>query len=275
MLVIAWVRHDREQLKPDKPIGIEIESQVWSRPEDSVTADPSALDEPPLSRQRAARELQNPSEPTVASLKRGRQAYLEYCALCHGMEGRGDGPIAEAARVRPTDLTTALGRRTDGYVYATIRNGGAIMPPLGDRLSPSERWDVVNYLRSISDAPAEPPEPSERPHVDKGPIAPPLEDTGPQLQGYETSDPSKGRETFEARCAVCHDPTSTTATVGPGLQGLFQWPPHSLSDGTEHVSHTVEIIRKQIVEGGGAMAPMGAALSEEELADLIAYLQTL
>jgi mono/diheme cytochrome c family protein len=63
--------------------------------------------------------------------------------------------------------------------------------------------------------------------------------------------------------------------VGPGLKGLFKWPPHKLSDGTEHTEHTVEIIRNQITQGGGAMAPMGDMLSAEDLDNLIAYLQTL
>lgn len=35
----------------------------------------------------------------------GRDLYVAYCASCRGMEGKGDGPAAEAMRMRPTDLT--------------------------------------------------------------------------------------------------------------------------------------------------------------------------
>jgi len=63
--------------------------------------------------------------------------------------------------------------------------------------------------------------------------------------------------------------------VGPGLKGLFQRPPHKLSDGTEHAAHTAAVIRQQIVEGGGAMAPVGAEFTDQEIADLIVYLQSL
>ena len=90
-----------------------------------------------------------------------------------------------------------------------------------------------------------------------------------------SGDPAKGKQVFEANCQLCHNADSDEASVGPGLKGLIHWPPHKLSDGTEHKEHTVTVIRKQIVEGGGAMAPVGAAFSETELADLIAYLQTL
>ncbi len=88
-------------------------------------------------------------------------------------------------------------------------------------------------------------------------------------------DPAKGKEIFASKCEVCHNADSRDAKVGPGLKDLFHWPAHTLSDGTEHQQHNEEVIRKQIVEGGGAMDPVGASLSDREIADLIAYLQTL
>jgi cytochrome c5 len=89
------------------------------------------------------------------------------------------------------------------------------------------------------------------------------------------ADPAKGKAIFESTCSFCHVADSNEAVLGPGLKDLFNWPPHQLSDGTEHTSHTEEIIRKQILEGGGAMQPAGADLSEDDLANLIAYLKTL
>lgn len=93
--------------------------------------------------------------------------------------------------------------------------------------------------------------------------------------GGKKGDAAKGKEVFDANCAICHNADSDEALVGPGLKNLFKWPPHKLSDGTEHKEHTVEIIRNQIVNGGGAMAPMGASVSGEDLENLLAYLQTL
>jgi cytochrome c len=88
-------------------------------------------------------------------------------------------------------------------------------------------------------------------------------------------DAAKGKEVFQANCDICHNADSTEDKVGPGLKGLWKKPPHKMSDGTEHKQHTVAMVRKQIVEGGGSMPPVGAALSAKEVDDLMAYLQTL
>ncbi len=101
------------------------------------------------------------------------------------------------------------------------------------------------------------------------------QETGKEKNEGSKGDPAAGKQVFEANCAFCHSAESEEAMIGPGLKNLFQWPPHKLSDGTEHEEHTVEIIRKQVVEGGGAMEPMGATLTDQELSDLISYLQTL
>ena len=35
----------------------------------------------------------------------------------------------------------------EGYIFGTVTFGGAFMPSYGNDLSPSEIWDVVNYVR--------------------------------------------------------------------------------------------------------------------------------
>ena len=54
----------------------------------------------------------------------GKQAYLEDCSACHGISGKGDGPMARDLAKAPADLTT-LAARYDGtyprdYVMSTI-----------------------------------------------------------------------------------------------------------------------------------------------------------
>lgn len=101
----------------------------------------------------------------------------------------------------------------------------------------------------------------------------------PAPQGFSqpqaAADAAKGKTIFADNCAFCHNAESNEALVGPGLKDLFKWPAHKMSDGTEHKEHTVEIIKKQVSEGGGAMAPMGETVNGQALDDLIAYLQTL
>jgi mono/diheme cytochrome c family protein len=87
-------------------------------------------------------------------------------------------------------------------------------------------------------------------------------------------DAAKGKEIFEENCAICHEVTDQDK-VGPGLKGISKKGPHKLSDGTEHKDHSPGVLHKQIVEGGGAMPPVGASFSDKEIDDLIAYLTTL
>jgi mono/diheme cytochrome c family protein len=105
--------------------------------------------EPAMDRVQAGERLRNPVEPGPASIENGKHLFQIYCALCHGPDAKGGGPVASKF-VPPPDLTLDLFRqRPDGFLYGTIRDGGALMPGQGDALSPRERWDIVNYLRTL------------------------------------------------------------------------------------------------------------------------------
>jgi cytochrome c2 len=105
---------------------------------------------------------------------------------------------------------------------------------------------------------------------------------GPFLAVYQTSAPAvtairtdplsitKGKTLFMSRCSACHDPESTTTKVGPGLKGLLKNPVLPISRNPA----TAESIRFQLRQPKGIM-PSFAYLSEDEMNDLIAYLNTL
>ncbi len=94
----------------------------------------------------------NPVEADAVSLERGKILYNIHCALCHGEDGKGQGPIAPFLRQHPpADLTSAVVKEdSDGAIFLVITNGveGA-MPALRENLTVRERWDVVNYLRTL------------------------------------------------------------------------------------------------------------------------------
>jgi mono/diheme cytochrome c family protein len=96
--------------------------------------------------------LANPVAPTVRSVTVGADLYQANCAACHGVEGRGGGPMAGTTPVRPADLRSGhLATHTDGdlfYWVSTGMPGG--MPAWADRLSETERWNIVNFLRSLN-----------------------------------------------------------------------------------------------------------------------------
>jgi len=108
-----------------------------------------------------------PPRPTV-SLD-GKTLFHEYCAVCHGPDGKGFGPAASALKTAPTDLTQIArqhnGRFPDEQVTSQLRGGGGIashgsedMPVWGPIFSnmngnlmqaQTRIHALVNYLDSI------------------------------------------------------------------------------------------------------------------------------
>lgn len=71
------------------------------------------------------------------------------CASCHGKAGKGDGPAAAALNPKPADWTSAkVQGQTDGEIFWKITNGRGAMPPW-KHLPDKERWELVNYIRSL------------------------------------------------------------------------------------------------------------------------------
>lgn len=103
----------------------------------------------PVSRFQRALLPINPLAGEAKATECGRKLYEIYCTPCHGITGRGDGPLSSKVGL-PPDLTGRIARRrNDGYLYAVIREGTSSMPPHGALLSRNERWEIVNYIREL------------------------------------------------------------------------------------------------------------------------------
>jgi mono/diheme cytochrome c family protein len=111
----------------------------------------------PLMNLQTADRFANPRTRTSESINRGRFLYETYCLVCHGSTGRGDGPISSTAGgpffgVRSL-VNDTIARRTDGYIYAVIVSGQVmgrgLMPVYGDKVRGVDRWDLVNYVRTL------------------------------------------------------------------------------------------------------------------------------
>lgn len=97
-----------------------------------------------------ALDHENTVTATPGSIDNGKELYTIYCSVCHGDDAKGTGPIAAKLSVPPDDLTKEdTVDQPDGYLYLMIRQGGDVMPAEGASLSPRERWDIVNYIRSL------------------------------------------------------------------------------------------------------------------------------
>ena len=90
-----------------------------------------------------------PADPT--SLARGEELFQNNCSVCHGHGGKGDGTVASFLHNKPADLTSpAIQFLSDGAIFMTETNGiPGFMPALNENLTARERWDVVNFVRTL------------------------------------------------------------------------------------------------------------------------------
>ena len=97
-----------------------------------------------------------PDNPIVAdevSIERGIILFQINCAQCHGSNGEGNGPVAPfLANKKPANLTSDVTQqKNDGTLFLTISNGVPdAMPALNENLTVRERWDLVNYIRTLA-----------------------------------------------------------------------------------------------------------------------------
>jgi mono/diheme cytochrome c family protein len=95
---------------------------------------------------------ENPVEADEASITRGGELFAIHCRMCHGQTAEGNGPIAPFLANRPANLTSPVVQsKSDGSIFLTITNGViGKMPPLNENLTVPERWDLVNYIRTLA-----------------------------------------------------------------------------------------------------------------------------
>ena len=95
--------------------------------------------------------LKSPFTVDASLLETGEKMYGVYCYPCHGY-GDNLGPVAAPGRypgvVTLTGETGIADDRSDGWIYLTIRNGGAIMPSYNWAMDDREMWSIVHYIRT-------------------------------------------------------------------------------------------------------------------------------
>ncbi len=105
----------------------------------------------------------------ATSVASGLRIYREQCAVCHGMAGNGNGPAARGLDPKPANLMAGhTGDHTAGDLFWWITHGipGSAMPAFGERVGADERWDVINFVRTLAAAEAaRPMGPSVEPEV--------------------------------------------------------------------------------------------------------------
>ncbi len=94
-----------------------------------------------------------PVAVTPELLKKGRQQYGIYCAVCHGATGDGNGITTQYGMTVVANFhdyqTRKMVRAPAGSIFNTISNGKGLMGAYAPKLSISNRWAVVAYVRAL------------------------------------------------------------------------------------------------------------------------------
>ncbi|HDO27981.1 MAG TPA: c-type cytochrome [Bacteroidetes bacterium] len=98
-----------------------------------------------------ADQVTNPLKGNDDAVKAGKKLYRQQCAICHGDTGKGDGVAGMTLNPRPASfLSERVQNESDGAIFWKMTNGNPPMAAYKDIFTEEQRWQLVNYIRSLS-----------------------------------------------------------------------------------------------------------------------------
>jgi len=219
-----------------------------------------------------AAKTSTPPERTV----RAQQAYLAYCAMCHGPRGAGDGEVTRALRrsnvvVPRLDDGVRLAKTGRAGLLRIIFQGGAhagrsnVMPEWGGLVGERLAGDLADFVMSL-------------PESGSGLPAATLESYLESPAGV----PAEGRATYVYRCSACHGPAGRgDGPSGELLRRKHGVRPRDLTDARFMRAKTDKDLFATIALGGAhqgrsAYKPAwDSDLTAAQIKDLVAYLRLI
>jgi mono/diheme cytochrome c family protein len=214
---------------------------------------------------------------SMATIDPGQEAYLQYCAMCHGQWGGGDGPVAaqltQEAKAHPAALNDRerMSRLSRDEVIRVIERGGAhtgrsnLMPPWADKIDRGTIERIADFVNMLPDLKAETPPAT--------------------IQAYMQSPPGsapEGRTYYVFYCAMCHGPKG--GGNGPTADTLFarnRIRPRDLTDSTYFAGKSDQELFSTVSLGGGHFHKSGymprwsVTLRPEQIKSLVSYIRAI
>ena len=97
-------------------------------------------------------EIKNPLPPlTPADSIEAARLFLINCAICHGADGKADGPLATSGKIGGVAnlASDAYIKMADGTMYHSINYGKNNMGSYASQLDRKQRWMIVQYIRTL------------------------------------------------------------------------------------------------------------------------------
>ena len=188
----------------------------------------------------------------------GRRLYVSYCQLCHGTDGKGDGPLARVMQISPADLTTTIRSRSDTILTKIITGEGRqtitgrdrhnllseAMPEWKDVFTDAQVKALIAYLRFLGRSEHE-------------------------LKG----DPEIGMQLYQKYCQVCHGMEGDGDGIMTELMGITPMD-HTNPNETNRLDN--EQLIDRILDGQGKFMPAWRGiLSQSDVEALVSYIRLL
>jgi len=188
----------------------------------------------------------------------GRRLFVSYCQLCHGVDGKGGGPLARTMKISPADLTVTVRSRSDTILRKIITGEGRqtitgrdrhnilseAMPEWKDVFDESQIKALIAYLRFLSRAKHD-------------------------LMG----DPEVGQGLYHKYCHVCHGEDGDGDGIMTELMGITPMD-HTNPNETDSLSN--EDIIRSILDGKGKFMPAWrGTLTQNDVEALVSYIRLL
>ena len=97
-----------------------------------------------------AKEVVNPYRGNKIAAQKGGVLFQKLCWTCHGKTGLGDGPASKNLNPQPRSfILDVVQDQSDGELFWKISHGKGMMLPYKHSLSEEQRWQLVNFIRSL------------------------------------------------------------------------------------------------------------------------------
>ncbi len=218
--------------------------------------------------------VKNPSPGDPASITKGKDIFINFCSGCHGLRADGKGPQSYSLDPRPQNLRNPqfVKHLSDRRIFFSISGGvrGTAMPAFELMLHEDQRWDAINYVRSLTA--------DNKLNIENGLVQIPIPKNVKNPVKPTAKVLNNGKMNFLYNCASCHGVKGD----GKGVTSVNLLPaPRNLvtikSWGSKPFVHYMsdEWIIDSISNGvpGTSMAPWGAVLKKEVLWSIVSYLR--